>query len=225
MIDEFARWTADELDYLVEARQAVLLYEQARGERLERIARVYRGYTTSLVLTSELIEGIPLLEVLTAVRQRPAYLAALDGARLRPAARRPAPGLEHAQPGVRLRLLPRRPAPGQPVRAARQRHRVRRLRRRRPAPGRAATLADPRYGWLLFRRDVEAATGELLRWLAPASERDAALARQRLVRIHQAFLYDLDAAAGAERAVAPPGRDGVAEEVTARTPTPGSPWA
>ena len=32
VIDEFARWTADELDYLVEARQAVLLYEHARGE-------------------------------------------------------------------------------------------------------------------------------------------------------------------------------------------------
>jgi len=51
-IDEFARWTADELDYLVEARQAVLLYEHAEGDRLERIARVYREYTTSRVLTA-----------------------------------------------------------------------------------------------------------------------------------------------------------------------------
>ena len=33
VIDEFARWTADELDYLVEARQAVLLYEHAQGEQ------------------------------------------------------------------------------------------------------------------------------------------------------------------------------------------------
>ena len=47
VIDEFARWTADELDYLVEARQAVLLYEHARGEPFERIARVYRDYSTS----------------------------------------------------------------------------------------------------------------------------------------------------------------------------------
>src|SRR6478609_9092420 len=31
VIDEFARWTADELDYLVEARQAVLLYQNAQG--------------------------------------------------------------------------------------------------------------------------------------------------------------------------------------------------
>ena len=30
VIDEFARWTADELDYLVEARQAILLYQNSR---------------------------------------------------------------------------------------------------------------------------------------------------------------------------------------------------
>ena len=59
VIDEFAQWTADEVDYLVEARQAVLLHDHARGDRYERIARVYRDYTTSRVLTTELIEGIP----------------------------------------------------------------------------------------------------------------------------------------------------------------------
>ena len=41
VIEEFARWTADELDYLVEARQAALLHENAEGDRVERIARVY----------------------------------------------------------------------------------------------------------------------------------------------------------------------------------------
>ncbi len=133
VIDEFARWTADELDYLVEARQAVLLYEHAQGDALERIARVYREYTTSRVLTAELIEGIPLIEIILARRERnTAYLEAPRGPRLRPRSRRPPPRLEHAQPGLRVRLLPRRPAPGQPVRAARQRHRLRRLRDRRP---------------------------------------------------------------------------------------------
>ena len=43
VIDEFARWTADELDYLVEARQAVLLYQNAQGDKVERIARVRSG--------------------------------------------------------------------------------------------------------------------------------------------------------------------------------------
>ena len=78
VIDEFARWTADELDYLVEARQAALLHEHAAGERIERIARVHRDYTTSRVLTSELIEGISLYEVMIASRNKDAdYLASL----------------------------------------------------------------------------------------------------------------------------------------------------
>ena len=68
VIDEFARWTADEVDYLVEARQAALLHYNAHGDKVERIARVYRDYTTSRVLTTELIEGIPLIEVMIARR-------------------------------------------------------------------------------------------------------------------------------------------------------------
>ena len=85
VIDEFARWTADELDYLVEARQAALLHEHAEGERLERIARVYRDYTTSRVLTSELIEGISLYEVMIASRDERCRLPGdAAGARLRP---------------------------------------------------------------------------------------------------------------------------------------------
>ncbi len=78
VIDEFARWTADELDYLVEARQAVLLYQNAQGDKVERIARVHRDYTTSRVLTTELIVGIPLIEIMVAKREgNTAYLEAL----------------------------------------------------------------------------------------------------------------------------------------------------
>ena len=77
LIDEFARWTADELDYMVEARQAVLLWDHAQGDRYERIARVYRDYTTSRVLTTELIEGIPLIEIMVA--RRNGDTAFLDG--------------------------------------------------------------------------------------------------------------------------------------------------
>ena len=81
VIDEFARWTADELDYLVEARQAVLLYEHAKDDTYERIARVHRDYTTSRVLTTEFIDGIPLIEIMIAKRDGDdAYLAALAAA-------------------------------------------------------------------------------------------------------------------------------------------------
>ena len=144
VIDEFARWTADELDYLVEARQAVLLYEHAQGDKVERIARVYRDYTTSRVLTTELIDGIPLIEIMIAKREgNTAYLEALAAARPRPRPDRPPPRLEHAQPGLRVRLLPRRPAPGQPLRAAGRRDRLRRLRDRRPAARPRPRLAHP----------------------------------------------------------------------------------
>src|SRR5207342_307047 len=78
VIDEFARWTADELDYLVEARQAVLLWEHSRGDTTERVARVHRDYTTSRVLTTELLEGIPLIDIMIAKREgNQAYLDAL----------------------------------------------------------------------------------------------------------------------------------------------------
>ena len=144
VIEEFARWTADELDYLVEARQAVLLYEHARGDQYERIARVHRDYTTSRVLTTELIEGIPLIEIMVAKREgNTAYLDALEAHGPRPRPDRPPPRLEHAQPGLRVRLLPRRPAPRQPLRPARRCHRLRRLRDRRPAARPRPRLADP----------------------------------------------------------------------------------
>ena len=204
VIDEFARWTADELDYLVEARQAALLYEHARGEQFQRIARVYREYTTSRVLTSELIEGIPLIEIMYAVREgNTPYLRTLaasgydlDGvvrhldwnmlnqvyvfgcfhADLHPANLLVLPG--NAIGYVDFGIVGQLPA----------------------------TVRDSltRYSWLLFQWDVEAAIRELMRWVAPSSATDAAAARQDLVRVHQAFLYNIgDGASGATSGAAP----------------------
>ncbi len=190
VIDEFARWTADELDYLVEARQAVLLWEHSRGDRHERIARVYRDYTTSRVLTTELIEGIPLIEIMIAKRTGDqAYLDALEAsghdldrivrhldwnmlnqvfvfgyfhADLHPANLFVLPGdaIGYVDFGIVGQL-----------------------------PGRARDSLT-RYSWLLFRGEVEGAVRELMRWLAPGTATDQAAASRDLVRVHQAFLYD-----------------------------------
>lgn len=190
VIDEFARWTADELDYLVEARQAVLLWEHARDDRYERIARVYRDYTTSRVLTTELIEGIPLIDIMVARRDGDRdFLAALEAgghdldrivrhldwnmlnqvyvfgyfhADLHPANLFVLPGdaIGYVDFGI-VGQLP---------------DRVR------------ASLV--RYSWLLFEGDVEAAVRELMRWLAPGPATDVDEARWRLMRVHQTFLYD-----------------------------------
>jgi predicted unusual protein kinase regulating ubiquinone biosynthesis (AarF/ABC1/UbiB family) len=47
-----------------------------------------------------------------------------------------------------------------------------------------------RYSWYLFRGEVESAVRELMRWLAPTPATDTDDARRRLIRLHQAFLYD-----------------------------------
>jgi ubiquinone biosynthesis protein len=193
VIDEFARWTADELDYLVEARQAVLLHEHARGDQYERIARVYRDYTTSRVLTAELIEGIPLVEIMVAKRDGDqAYLARLEAsghdldricrhldwnmlnqvfvfgyfhADLHPANIFVLEGdaIGYIDFGI-VGQLPNR-----------------------------IRESLTRYSWLLFRGEIEPAVRELMRWLAPSAQTDIDDASRQLVRLHQAFLYDATA--------------------------------
>src|SRR6478735_1975648 len=207
VIDEFARWTADELDYLVEARQAVLLYQNAQGDKVERIARVHRDYTTSRVLTTELIVGVPLIEIMIAKREgNTAYLDALAArghdldrivrnldwnmlnqvyvfgyfhADLHPANLFVLPGdaIGYVDFGI-VGQLPER---------------VRR----------SLTY----YTWRLFKGDTDAAVRELMRWMAPTSTTDAAAARRDLARVHDAFLYNTAAARGPSRRVGRPGAD------------------
>jgi ubiquinone biosynthesis protein len=190
VIDEFARWTADELDYLVEARQAVLLFEHSKGDRLERIAQVHRDYTTSRVLTTEFIEGIPLVEVMIAKREgNVAYLEAFEAA---------GHDLDRIVRHLDWNMLNQVYVFG--------------YFHADLHPANLFVLADDaigyvdfgivgqlpdrvrdsltRYSWLLFRGEVEAAVRELMRWLAPTEATDTAAARRQLVRVHQAFLYD-----------------------------------
>jgi ubiquinone biosynthesis protein len=190
VIDEFARWTADELDYLVEARQAVLLYQHSKGDKLERIARVYRDYTTSRVLTTEFIDGIPLIEIMIARREgNLAYLEALaaKGHDLDRIVRHLdwnmlnqvfVFGYFHADLHPANLFVLEDDAIGY------------------VDFGIVGQLPDrvrdslTRYSWLLFRGEVEAAVRELMRWLAPGPATDTATARWQLIRVHQAFLYD-----------------------------------
>ena len=168
VIDEFARWTADELDYLVEARQAVLLHDHARGDQYERIARVYRDYTTSRVLTAELIEGIPLIEVMVAKRDGDrAYLDALKAA---------GHDLDRICRHLDWNMLNQvfvfgffhadlHPANIFVLPATRSATSTSGSSASSPtASGESLT----RYSWLLFRGEIEAAVRELMRWLAPS---------------------------------------------------------
>jgi predicted unusual protein kinase regulating ubiquinone biosynthesis (AarF/ABC1/UbiB family) len=190
LIDEFARWTADELDYMVEARQAVLLWEHAQGDRHEHIARVYRDYTTTRVLTTELIEGIPLIEIMIARRNRDdIYLDALAAA---------GHDLDRIVRRLDWNMLNQ-------VFVFGYFHADLHPANIFVLPGDAIGYVDfgivgqlpnrvrdslTRYSWLLFRGDVEGAVRELMRWLAPGPATDSNAARWQLIRVHQAFLYD-----------------------------------
>ena len=172
VIDEFARWTADELDYLVEARQAVLLYEHAQGDKGERIARVYRDYTTSRVLTTELIDGIPLIDIMIAKRDGDTdYLEAL-------AAR--GHDLDRIVRHLDWNMLNQ-------VYVFGYFHADLHPANLFVLPGDAIGYVDfgivgqlpdrvrdslTRYSWLLFRGEVESAVRELMRWLAPGPTTD-----------------------------------------------------
>jgi ubiquinone biosynthesis protein len=191
VIDEFARWTADELDYQVEARQAVLLYQHANGEPGERNAQVYRDYSTSRVLTAELIEGIPLVDIIVALRDGTAgYLEALTAHGY---------DLDKVVRQLDWNMLNQ-------VYVFGYFHADLHPANLFVLPGNAIGYVDfgivgqlpddvreslSRYSWLLFRGEVEDAIGELMRWLAPTSATDAEAARRQLVRIHQAFFYEL----------------------------------
>jgi ubiquinone biosynthesis protein len=210
VIDEFARWTADELDYLVEARQAVLLYEHSRGEALERIARVYRDYTTSRVLTTELIEGIPLIEIMIARREgNVAYLKALEAS---------GHDLDRIVRHLDWNMLNQVYVFGY---FHADLHPANLFVLEDDAIGYVdfgivGQLPDrvrdslTRYSWLLFRGEVEAAVRELMRWLAPTAATDATAASRQLIRVHQAFLYDTVA----DRSRNPPSAPGPARHAT-----------
>ena len=197
VIDEFARWTADELDYLVEARHAVRLWRNARSSRIEKIARVHREYTTSRVLTAELIDGVPLIEIIRARREgNAAYLRSLAdrGYDLDSVVRHLdwnmfnevyVFGYFHADlHPANLFVLP-----GNVIGYV--------------DFGIVGQLPDDvresltRYGQLLFRGDIDSAVAELMRWLSPTQATDAVDARRRLARAHEDFYYEMSSLADA----------------------------
>jgi ubiquinone biosynthesis protein len=198
VIEEFARWTEDELDYLVEARQAILMHEHAEAAHVERIARVHRELSTARVLTTELLEGVPLIDVVVAARDHDReYLAGfaraghdlervvlhLDWNMLNQVF---VFGYFHADLHPANLLVMADDAIGYVDFGI-----VGRL------PDRVRESLK-RYSRRLFDGKVELAIEELLHWLTPTASTDPADARRRLVRVHEAFLYEATGRRGPE---------------------------
>ncbi len=69
-VDEIARWTEEEIDFRNEARHLEILRRNAAGDPLERTPRPFPALTTSRVLTAEYLDGIPVIDIVRAVRGR-----------------------------------------------------------------------------------------------------------------------------------------------------------
>jgi ubiquinone biosynthesis protein len=69
VIDEFASWLDEELDYVTEARNAYTIRENGRFDPIEYNPKVWLEYSTERVLTMEYIDGIPVSGVLADLRR------------------------------------------------------------------------------------------------------------------------------------------------------------
>jgi len=74
IIEHFAQWTREELDYRTEARHAHALADNARGDKYEINAPVLASVTSRRVLTTKLLEGIPVIDLIEAIRDGNASL-------------------------------------------------------------------------------------------------------------------------------------------------------
>ena len=64
LYEEFARWTSEELDYRLDARNAEILRRGAEQSPIEVIPKIFWNLTTERTLTLEYLEGISLKSIL-----------------------------------------------------------------------------------------------------------------------------------------------------------------
>jgi len=192
IVDELARWTREELDFTVEAANALEIRANIRDADTEYAPEVHLDYTTRRVLTAERLDGVPLVDIIRELR------ADRDAARRRLQAA--GHDLDEAAAKVVWNFLGQVYATGvfhgdlHPAN-------VLLLDDRRIGyvdfgivgripPEVQQSLAD--YARSLFGGDSEAAVDQLLRWLRPSTRTDAAAAREQMLGLTEQFLVDLE---------------------------------
>src|SRR5271165_2846687 len=188
IIDEFARWTAQELDFRVEAQHAEKLRHNQGNDGLEQNARAFGEYSGERVLTTEFVEGILLVDLLKALRE----------------GRYSSPGAPPYDPEAiaqhinwnllnQIYLFGYFHADLHPANIV-------------VLPfnqigyvdfGITGQLSDELresflyYGWNLYRGDAEKAADEFLRWVTPSQTADVGSARADLIGIISRYLESL----------------------------------
>ncbi len=193
VVDELARWTREELDYAVEAENAIEIREKVRDRETEYDPEVHRDYSTRRVLTAERLEGMPLVDIIRELR------ADRDGCAARLAAK--GYDLDKAAANVVWNFLGQVYATGvfhgdlHPANVLLlEGNRIGYVDFGivgRISPDVQQSLGD--YARSLFSGDATAAVDQLLRWLRPSGGTDPEAARAELLGLTEQFLADLEA--------------------------------
>ncbi len=192
IVAELARWTREELDYGVEAANAVELRANIRTQHTEYAPEIHAGHCTRRVLTAERLDGTPLVDIIRELRDDRAGCER----RLRAAGH----DLDEAAANVVWNFLNQVYAVGvfhgdlHPANVLLLDGNrigyvdfgiVGRL-----SPEVQQSLGD--YARSLFGGDAEAAVDQLLRWLRPSPRTTPSVARADMLRLTEAFLGEAE---------------------------------
>jgi len=192
IVDELARWTREELDYTVEAANAIEVRANIRDEETEYAPEVHLDHTTRRVLTAERLDGVPLVDIIRELR------ADREGCRERLATA--GHDIDEVAANVVWNFLHQVYATGvfhgdlHPANVLLLDGNlvgyvdfgiVGRI-----PPEVQQSLGD--YARSLFGGDPAGAVDQLLRWLRPSKRTDHAAARAELMRLTERFLDDLE---------------------------------
>lgn len=199
VVDELARWTREELDYTVEASNAIEIRARIRDRETEYAPEIHLERSSRRVLTAERLDGTPLVDVIRELR------ADRDACRQRMNAA--GHDLDEAAANVVWNFLGQVYATGvfhgdlHPANillldGSRLGYVdfgiVGRL-----SPEVQQSLGD--YARSLFGGDGADAVDQLLRWLRPSARTDVQAARAEMLRLTEQFLADLDRASARRR--------------------------
>ncbi|MDP8968416.1 MAG: AarF/UbiB family protein [Actinomycetota bacterium] len=194
VVDELARWTREELDYTVEAANALELRANIRDEDTEYAPEIHLDYSSRRVLTAERLDGLPVVDVIRELRaDRDACRQRLDAA---------GHDLDQAAANVVWNFLNQvyavgvfhgdlHPANVLLLGGSRIGYVDFGIVGRIP-PAVQQSLGD--YARSLFGGDSAGAVDQLLRWLRPSARTNPSAARSHMLRLTEQFLDDLDQA-------------------------------
>jgi ubiquinone biosynthesis protein len=192
IVAELARWTREELDYTIEARNAIEIRANIRDPDTEYVPEIHVDHSTRRVLTAELLDGLPLVDIIRELR------ADRDACRQRLATS--GHDLDEAAANVVWNFLGQVYATGvfhgdlHPANVLLlDNNRIGYVDFGivgRIPPEVQQSLAD--YARSLFGGESADAVDQLLRWLRPSPKTDAVAARAQMLRLTEQFLSDLE---------------------------------